>query len=1163
MRLINVTTFKLEEFLDYQAPPYAILSHTWGDDSEELNFRDVEDGNINKPGIGSVKFRECCRQAIEDKLDYAWIDTCCIDKANNVELSEAINSMFRWYQRARICYAFLSDVPGDEDFRETGSKFHSSRWFQRGWTLQELLAPKTMRFYGAIFTSDTYSTQAGINTRQVQEWRLLGKKGSMSTTIASITGIPQHYLLGYAALHTASVAQRMSWAAHRDTKRKEDLAYCLLGIFNIAMPMIYGEGGDQAFFRLQEQIMKVQGDDSILAWGLGTNDSSAINTGSTRAGRAVAKTPADFANSGLIIRRDQALKYTNSVDISGGSIRAHLPLHTTPTGQIVGFLSCGPEKNSQQVVGIPLIELSVDEYARPQGTNSSLYSMTAAATEPRPIRIKHDSQENVPVESGVLFFHYEDDNFTDIDLKIIDVAPKSCWDEERALIMSTAITNDGAMGQIMIRLRHDTQESKDFVIVLEYKKESSNPVVECLVLICSRSILLEELILDLPTMRQKLDGRRQAKNESLSLSVTLERVERQPIFFIRLEPALDGVFTTIDATVELKGETLMREIFRVLDEKEAAEKESRKLEDEMNSYDGNLKEVKNEQETIFAKLKVLEERQKALIEKEKVYAGKQTEITFKRDKVKNKLSDLSTQWENVQKGWDTLGQDEKLRFPLLDEIIFERAVAKGLTDVVKQHLEKGTDVNALDQNGYTPLISASESRQFEVAKLLIEHGAILDAQDSEGATPLLKAVASGFAELVQVLIDKGADIEGRGKTNNKTPLLAAASTGHADIVRLLVDYGAQIEAKTARGSTALLLASEKGHTDVVQLLLDRGADVEAKFEERKNMPSKIASARGYMDNDRSLLDRGVDINTRSRERSSTPPRISSLRGFRAIDQSPLLRDVNINTKTRERSSTPSRIASARDYIRDIGPSLVDRSFDREKSSTPSKVASARGYTDNDGPLRGKGANMKVKSRERFTPLLVASRKGYMDIIRLLLDKGANIEAKSKEKQNTPLMLASGKGHTDIVRLLLDRGADMEAKNRSGVTALVAAFNGEKKDVIKLLINKGAQVDIRDEDDKTMLIRASAGGDTEMVLQLLEIGKIDLNAKDREDRTALQWATKNGHEAIVQLLRDAKKDDREQFSVEGSEDDSEISDDDQEGLLDDDEDLSSGIFKTYR
>ncbi|UKZ77578.1 hypothetical protein TrVFT333_005302 [Trichoderma virens FT-333] len=568
MRLINVNTFKLEEFLDYRAPPYAILSHTWGNDSEELNFRDVEDGNIDKPGIGSVKFRGTCRQAARDNLGYAWIDTCCIDKTNLVELSEAINSMFRWYHRSTICYAFLSDVPTTEDPRKAESKFQRSRWFQRGWTLQELLAPKTMRFYCTILiTSRRTGAQFGMN----QEWHLLGTKGSMSTTIASVTGIPREYLLGIARLHTASIAQRMSWAAHRDTKRKEDLAYCLLGIFDITMPMIYGEGGDQAFFRLQEQIMKVTRDDSILAWGLGSNESSAANTGKAIAGRVMAKSPADFANSGHIICRDQSLNYMSSVDISGGGIRAYLPLLITSTGQTVGLLNCGPEKNAQQVVGIPLIELAVgssDEYARPRGYNSFLHSMTAPATTPKPIRIKHDSQENVSLDSSGLYFHYEDSDFTDINLKIIDVLPKSCWDEERALITSMPGTKDGTLGQILIRLRQNEAESKDFVMVLEYKEENTDILAECLVLICSRNTVFEELATNLPSMMQKLYGKMQAKNGLLSLRVTLERVARQPIFLIQPESVFDEMFTTFDATLELEGKLLANECLQLLDENE-------------------------------------------------------------------------------------------------------------------------------------------------------------------------------------------------------------------------------------------------------------------------------------------------------------------------------------------------------------------------------------------------------------------------------------------------------------------------------------------------------------------------------------------------------------------------------------------------------------------
>ncbi|KAL6696350.1 hypothetical protein J3F84DRAFT_408181 [Trichoderma pleuroticola] len=968
MRLINVKTFKLEEFLDYRAPPYAILSHTWGDDYEELSFRDVEDGNIKKPGIGSAKFRGCCQQAAEDRLGYAWIDTCCIDKTNLVELSEAINSMFRWYQRASICYAFLSDVPSDDNFRQKGSKFQRSRWFQRGWTLQELLAPKTMRFYGAISPSDSHSGQAAAGTHLVQEWRLLGNKGSMSTTIASITGIPGHYLLGIAALHTASVAQRMSWAAHRDTKRKEDLAYCLLGIFNITMPMIYGEGGEQAFFRLQEQIMKVTRDDSILAWGLGTSDSSANNTGSTTAGRVVAKAPADFANSGSIIRRDQTLKYTSSVDISGGSIRAHLPLHTTPTGQIVGLLGCGPGNNSQHVVGIPLIELSVgssDEYARPRGYNSSLYPITVAATAPKPIRIKHDSQENVPMDLGGLFFHYQDDDFTDLNLKIIDVAPRSYWDEERALILSTPITDNGAVGQVLVRLRHDTQESKDFVIVLEYKKESSDTLVECLVLICSRNLLLEELVLYLPSMMQKLDGKRRAKNEWLSLSIALERVEQQPIFVIRPELVLDEVFITVDATMELEEKKLTRESLQLLEENEETEREKSKLEDEMNYCDANLNEIKKERETILAKLKELEERQQALIEKEKEHAARRTEITNKQDEVETKLSGLSTQWENIQNRWDMLGQDAKLRILLPGTTVLEWAAAKGLLEVVKRRLEDGADANACSRDGVALLFLAAIGGQFEVVKLLIENGARIDAQLDEGFTLLFGAAASGSVELVQQLLDNGADVEG-GSAPDGSPLLAAAAAGFVDVVRLLLDRGAQIEARTTEDLTALLIASERGHTEVVRVLVERGANIEIQYEENK----------------------------------------------------------------------------------------------------------------------------------------------------------------------TPLMAASERGHTEVVQLLLDGGADMEAKGKKGVTALVAAISEVREDVVQLLLDRGAQVDFRDEDGRTLLMAASAGGLTQIVQQFLAIGKIDLSAQDKSGRTALDWATEKGHEAIAQLLRDAEKDDGEEIDAGG-------------------------------
>jgi hypothetical protein len=227
MRLINVETFKLEAFVGRTIPKYAILSHTWGTDQEEISFRDVENGRIGNAESRPIKLDGCCKQAMHDGLKYVWIDTCCIDRANSTELGEAINSMFRWYQDAFICYTYLSDVPDGDNPKNLVSAFSSSRWFQRGWTLQELLAPKRLHFYNS-------------------SWSHLGSRSMLSTTIQRITNIPVPLLIGLKPLDSASVAQRMSWAANRATTKKEDIAYCLLGIFGVMMPMIYGEG-DEAF----------------------------------------------------------------------------------------------------------------------------------------------------------------------------------------------------------------------------------------------------------------------------------------------------------------------------------------------------------------------------------------------------------------------------------------------------------------------------------------------------------------------------------------------------------------------------------------------------------------------------------------------------------------------------------------------------------------------------------------------------------------------------------------------------------------------------------------------------------------------------------------------------------------------------------------------------
>lgn len=242
MRLLNASTRKLESFFDETStPPYAILSHTWS--ADEVSFQDIETpGALVKEGYAKIKF--ACEEALRRNLGYAWIDTCCIDKTSSAELSEAINSMYKWYSEARECYVYMADVPSGIPLDETA--FENSRWFTRGWTLQELLAPKHVYFF----------TEDGL---------LFGTKESLDEQISIITRIDISYLSGDVRVHSASVSRRMSWASSRITTRTEDLAYCLLGIFDINMPLLYGEGS-KSFIRLQEEIMKVSDDQTLFAW---------------------------------------------------------------------------------------------------------------------------------------------------------------------------------------------------------------------------------------------------------------------------------------------------------------------------------------------------------------------------------------------------------------------------------------------------------------------------------------------------------------------------------------------------------------------------------------------------------------------------------------------------------------------------------------------------------------------------------------------------------------------------------------------------------------------------------------------------------------------------------------------------------------------------------
>ncbi|KAI8948104.1 heterokaryon incompatibility protein-domain-containing protein [Xylaria longipes] len=263
MRLLNVKTLRLEDFLlTKKRPKYAILSHTWLE--EEVLFHHIE--NLERSALeklkGFAKVRDSCARAEADGYDYIWIDTCCIDKSSSAELSEAINSMFTWYRQSDVCYGFLADVKGNDT-----KSLYKSRWFKRGWTLQELIAPDNFKFE-------------------------LGRRGPLASLVSNITGIDENILSrNLKARHThdiqprnslcavcglpesideilrnVSVASKMSWSAKRETTRGEDRSYSLLGLFGVNMPLLYGEGEAAAWKRLLDEVIKKSNDQSVFAF---------------------------------------------------------------------------------------------------------------------------------------------------------------------------------------------------------------------------------------------------------------------------------------------------------------------------------------------------------------------------------------------------------------------------------------------------------------------------------------------------------------------------------------------------------------------------------------------------------------------------------------------------------------------------------------------------------------------------------------------------------------------------------------------------------------------------------------------------------------------------------------------------------------------------------
>lgn len=284
MRLLDTELLQVISIREDDIPPYAILSHTWGPD--EVSLQDIVDFRLSSFSLTEAlgtnpslnKIVNSAKLAASEGYQWIWIDTCCIDKTSSAELSEAINSMYRWYENAGVCYVYIEDATRDQqDLQSHLSNqqgqpdtdaeteaflfLRNTRWATRGWTLQELVASKTIRFFN-------------------NEWVFMGEKNDppFCRALSRVTGIEVGVLSQHITVAEISVANRMKWASKRQTTRPEDMAYSLMGLFGVNMPLLYGEGGVRAFLRLQEQILQDTDDQSIFAWQLKSEDEGGLES---------------------------------------------------------------------------------------------------------------------------------------------------------------------------------------------------------------------------------------------------------------------------------------------------------------------------------------------------------------------------------------------------------------------------------------------------------------------------------------------------------------------------------------------------------------------------------------------------------------------------------------------------------------------------------------------------------------------------------------------------------------------------------------------------------------------------------------------------------------------------------------------------------------------